>query len=210
MGKMGRVLDSLPELKKDPELGLAAIAKVAETLGMRAIPQLDREVRLPAEAYYKSRLLQCLILKALTSVMPRSKAFEYFEKFTNARNASFSPKKMKTVREKLNLHEYVKKGTLKDGAAFIQGMTDDGRAVMKVTRCRPADVLCREFKDKAIVHAVICQPDFGMAKLMNPAFVLTREKSLVLGMPYCGHVWHDKRIHKTIKHPARKFWEELN
>lgn len=210
MEKMGRMLGGMRELKKDPELGLAAIAKLAETLGMRAIPQLGREVRMPAEAYYRSRTLQCLVLKALMSVMPRKRAFKYFEAFLNARHAALRPKKMKNVREKLTLHEAVKAGPLENGAAFVQAMTDDGRAVMKVTRCRPADILCREFKDKAIVHAVVCQPDFGMAKILNPAFVLTREKSLVLGMPYCGHVWHDKRVHKTFKHPARKFWEELN
>lgn len=207
--KIGRLLSFLPELKKDPELGAAAIGKVAELMGMRPIPALGREVRLPCEACYRTRLLQCLMLKALCSVMPRRGAFVYFEMFLSARNAAFGLKKMRSVREKLNLHEQVMKGPLTDGAAFVQAMTEDGRAVMKLTRCRPADVLCREFKDREIIRAVTCQPDFGLAKIMNPSFVLTREKSLVLGMPYCGHVWHDRRLHKVIKHPSREFWESM-
>lgn len=207
---MGKLLSSMPYLRQDPELGLAAIAWLAEALGMRRIPKLDKEIRLLCENYYKARVLQCLTLKALTAVMPRQKALAYFEGFLAERYKSFKLSKLKQVREKLGLHEEVKRGALKDGAVFLQGMTDDGRAVMKITRCRPAEVLLREIKDPQIVHAVICQPDFLWAKLNNPAFELTRQKSLALGMPYCGHVWHDKRVHKVIKHPSRKFWEALN
>lgn len=208
--KIAKILSALPTLKKDPELGIAAISKVAELTGLRAIPALNKEVRIKCEDYYKCRVLQCLMLKALTAVMPRRAAIEYFGKFTIKRSAAFKFPKLKNVIEKLDLHNSVKKDVLKDGATFIQAVTDDGRAVMKINRCRPAQVLLKEVKDPQIVHAVICQPDFAWAKLSNPAFELTREKSLVLGMPYCGHVWHDKRVHKTIKHPARKFWQELN
>ena len=208
-GKIAKILSQLPNLKKDPELGIAAICRVADAHGLRVIPPVNREMRLNCECYYKSRVLQCLMLKALMSVMPRPKALKYFEVFLNERYKAFKLRKMKSVKQMLDLHEQVKRGPLKDGAVFVQAVTDDGRAVMKITRCRPAQVLLREVKDPQIVHAVICQPDFGWARRHNPAFELTREKSLALGMPYCGHVWHDKRVHKNIKHPPRKFWEEL-
>ncbi len=208
--KIQKILSSLPRLRKDGELGAAAVSKVAETLGLSAIPGLNTEISLLCETYYKARVLQCLMLKALMAVMPRKKALEYFGAFLEQRYKSVKFPKLKNVREKLDLHESVKRGPLKDGAAFLQGVTDDGRAVMKITRCRPAQVLLKLVKDPQIVHAVICQPDFMMAQKSNPDFVLTREKSLVLGMPYCGHVWHDRRVHRSIKHPARKFWQELS
>lgn len=205
-----KILSSLPNLRKDQELGIAAISVVAEALGMAKIPKLDKEIRLLCEAYYKTRILQCMMLKALMAVMPRKAALRYFEGFQEARSKTFKFPKLKNVLEKLDLHRQVKGGPLKDGAVFLQAVTDDDRAIMKITRCRPAQVLLKAVKDPQIVHAVICQPDFSWAKMANPAFELTREKSLVLGMSYCGHVWHDKRVHKDIKHPPRKFWEALN
>ncbi|HAH32742.1 MAG TPA: hypothetical protein DCL44_10560 [Elusimicrobia bacterium] len=208
--KLTRILSALPTLKKDPELGIAAISKLTELLSLHIIPAQNKKIRIKCEDYYKCCVLQCLILKALISVMPRKKAIEYFGKFITKHNSTFKLMKLKYVVEKLNLHVSVKKGPLKNGAVFLQAVTGDGRAVMKITRCRPAEVVLKEVKDPQIVHAVICQPDFAMTKLSNPAFELTREKSLVLGMPYCGHVWHDRRLHKAIKHPSHKFWQELN
>lgn len=208
--KIEKILASLPCLKNDRELGFAAVAKVAETLGLASVPGLNTEISLLCETYYKARVLQCLMLKALMTVMPRKKALEYFEGFLEQRYKLIKFPKLKNVREKLDLHKQVKSGPLKDGAVFLQGVTDDERAVMKITRCRPAQVLLGLVKDPQIVHAVICRPDFMWAQKSNPAFVLTREKSLVLGMPYCGHVWHDRRVHSVIKHPSRKFWRELS
>jgi len=207
--KIAKIVNSLPHLKKDVELGEAAVSKVAEILGFRSIPDLNKEITMKCEDYYKSRMLQCLMLKALTSVMPRAKAIEYFGGFADKRSSTYKFAKYSKVMQHLNLHEQIKKGPLKNGAVFVQAVTDDGRAVMKITRCRPAQVLLSAVKDAGIVHAVICQPDIAAAKLNNPHFVLTREKSLVLGMPYCGHVWHDKREHKNIVHPPRKFWQEI-
>ena len=203
------VLSALPNLKKDPELGTAAVSKVAELLGLSAIPALNKEIVLRCEDYYKCNMLRCFMLKALTAVMPRKEALKYYGKYADKRNSLYKFPKLKKVEEKLDLHNAAKKGSLKDGVCFVQAVTDDNRAVMKITRCRPAEVLLKAFKDPQLVHAVICQPDFAMAKLSNPAFELTREKSLVLGMPYCGHVWHDRRVHQKIAHPSRKFWQEL-
>lgn len=208
--KITKILSALPNLKKDPVLGTAAVSKVAELLGLSAIPALNKDITLRCEDYYKCNMLRCFMLKALASVMPRKKALEYYGGYAEKRNSLYKFPKLKKVEEKLDLHNAAKKGSLKDGVCFVQAVTDDGRAVMKITRCRPAEVLLKAFKDPQLVHAVICQPDFAMAKLSNPAFELTRERSLVLGMPYCGHVWHDRRVHKKIAHPGRKFWKELN
>lgn len=208
--KITKILSALPNLKKDPELGTAAVSKVAELLGLSAIPALNKDIVMRCEVYYKCNMLRCFMLKALTTVMPRKEALKYYGEYADERSSLYKFPKLKKVEEKLDLHNAVKKGSLKDGISFVQAVTDDGRAVMKITRCRPAEVLLKAFKDPQLVHAVICQPDFAMAKLSNPAFELTREKSLVLGMPYCGHVWHDRRIHKKIAHPGRKFWKELN
>ncbi len=208
--KINKILSALPNLMKDRGLGEASVSKVAELIGLRAIPPLDKEIIMRCEDYYKCNILRCLILKALSSVLSRKEALKYYAEYAAKRNSLYKFPKLKKVVEKLNLHKTVKNGALKDGASFIQAITDDGRAVMKITRCRPAEVLLKAVKDPQIVHAVICQPDFAMAKLSNPAFELTREKSLVLGMPYCGHVWHDRRVHKEIAHPSRNFWKTLN
>jgi hypothetical protein len=208
--KIAKILSALPNLKKDPELGTAAVSKVAELLGLSVIPALNKDIVMRCEVYYKCNMLRCFMLKALAGVMSRKEALEYYGKYAAKRNSLYKFQKLKKVEEKLDLHNAAKKGSLKDGVSFVQAVTDDGRAVMKITRCRPAEVLLKAFKDPQLVHAVICQPDFAMAKLSNPAFELTREKSLVLGMPYCGHVWHDRRVHKKIAHPPRKFWQELN
>lgn len=208
--KIAKLLSALPNLKRDPGLGTAAVSKVAEVIGLRAIPALNKEVVMRCEDYHKCAVLRCLMLKALCSVLPRKEALKYYGKYSDKRHSLYNYPKLKKVEEKLDLHNAVKKGSLKDGACFVQAVTDDGRAVMKITRCRPAEVLLKLVKDPQLVHAAICQHDFALAKLSNPAFELTREKSLALGMPYCGHVWHDRRVHKKIAHPSRKFWKELN
>ncbi|MDD2806425.1 MAG: hypothetical protein PHV33_12800 [Elusimicrobiales bacterium] len=205
-----KLLVKAKNLGKDREVGIAAISKLVEVLGLKKIPALNKAVSLKCNDYYRVYLLQCYVIKALASVMPKKAALAYFRKFTEYRYGLWKLPRYENVVQKLDLSEAVKKGPLKDGVVFVDGVTEDGRAALKITKCRPCNILMKEVNDGHIVYEVICHQDYQLTNLCNPNFVLTREKSIALGMPYCGHMWHDKRAHKGIKHPSRKFWQELN
>ena len=84
---------------------------------------------------------------------------------------------------------------------------DDGKLILKVSRCAWADVM-QEFESDTS-FSFICSTDFKNASMLHPNFVLTRTKTLMQGDAFCDFCYHDKRISENIEHPSEIEFEKI-
>ncbi|MFX1302296.1 MAG: L-2-amino-thiazoline-4-carboxylic acid hydrolase [Promethearchaeota archaeon] len=56
---------------------------------------------------------------------------------------------------------------------------------------------------------MLCYSDFQGAQNLNPNFVLTRTKTLMMGDDYCDFYYRDTRKDKDLSHPRESEFEEL-
>lgn len=85
---------------------------------------------------------------------------------------------------------------------------NDKKLLYKVKKCRWAEVM-KDF-DLELSYAIMCYTDFENAKNLNPNFILTRSKTIMMGDDYCDFCYHDTRHEKEIMHPSEKEFLELN
>jgi len=89
----------------------------------------------------------------------------------------------------------------------IIGPLDEERLLYKVKKCKWAEEL-KDF-DRELCYAMLCYSDFEGAKNLNPNFILTRTKTILMGDDYCDFCYHDTRKAKEITHPSKKEFQEL-
>ncbi|MFX1250783.1 MAG: L-2-amino-thiazoline-4-carboxylic acid hydrolase [Promethearchaeota archaeon] len=143
---------------------------------------------------------------ALTSIMSREKAIQYFQKFTD----DFTRR---------NLHERAKdlESELKSKSKFfntyhghecVMKFIEKGRLAEKITKCMYHEVM-KKANDPDFSYALCCHGDFEETKQINEHFVLTRKKTLIQNHEMCDFCIHDTRLVKEITHPSAEFWENL-
>jgi len=195
-------------MAQDRELGMAVMLKTLELLKVVKLPPLDSAFDISAYLYYKGWLfIEAYVIQALEAASGRDAALDYYGAYVDWRIKNYKVEPYERVSQHLFAHD-IKDGPLAHGIDCVEAELDDGRAAMKVTRCLPCEVL-RELNDPQAAFAIMCRGDFAITQKRNPAFRLTREKALTLGMSYCGHIWHDTRFCNDLSHPGRRFWEEL-
>ncbi len=76
------------------------------------------------------------------------------------------------------------------------------KLLYKVNNCRWAEVM--KGLDLELSYTLTCYTDFENAKNLNPNFVLTRSKTLMMGDDYCDFCYHDTRYVKDVVHPSEE------
>jgi len=150
-----------------------------------------------------------LVAVTLEDIMPREAALEFYKYYIDSEYEvkTTRPSPLTMLEEILTLYERESDYTHN----FIPFKAKDGVMGMKITRCMKEEALSSFEKeyDREFAYIVECYSDFHRTKRMNENFVLTRDKSLVMGNPYCDLCWHDKRFVENVKHPDKEFWEEI-
>jgi hypothetical protein len=82
------------------------------------------------------------------------------------------------------------------------------KLLYKVNKCRWAEVM--KGLDLELSYTLTCFTDFENAKNLNPNFILTRTKTLMMGDDYCDFCYHDTSKEKAIAHPSEKEFTDLN
>ncbi|MFX0060909.1 MAG: L-2-amino-thiazoline-4-carboxylic acid hydrolase [Candidatus Hermodarchaeota archaeon] len=168
---------------------------------------LDEKIEVFVSDALKGGLMfRYLMAIALTSIMSREKAIQYFQKFID----DFTRR---------NLHERVEDlgSELKSRSKFfntyhghecVTKFIEKGRLVRKITKCMYHEVM-KEVNDPDFSYALCCHGDFEETKQINEHFVLTRKKTLIQNHEMCDFCIHDTRIIEQITHPSPEFWENL-
>ena len=148
-----------------------------------------------------------IFMSSLLKVMSRKEAIEYIKKLAD--EISHSRKDPSNYVESfdalLDLFQgYLGRWQMQECIAEI---LEGGRMLYKVKRCEWAETL-KDF-DLDFCYAMNCYQDFENAKNLNPNFILTRTKTILMGDDYCDFCYHDTRKDKDLTHPSEKDFQKL-
>jgi hypothetical protein len=146
-------------------------------------------------------------MSSLLKIMPREETIEYIKKLSDEVSLSrrdpnnyVDSFKESTDRFKNNLARWQMQ-------ECIIGPLDEEKLLYKVNKCEWAEAL-KNF-DSEFCYVMLCYSDFEGAKNLNPNFILTRTKTLMMGDEYCDFCYHDMRKDKDLAHPSEIEFQKL-
>lgn len=145
---------------------------------------------------------------SLIEILPRDRAIEYYKGIISQR-----------IRDQRDINKFIESldQFYEQSTQFYetyQGHNgtsfriNEGKMGIKYVKCRWHEIM-KELIDPDFCYAVACYGDFEAVKNENPAFVLTRTRTLMQGDDYCDFCLHDTRIVKEVEHPAEEFWNSI-
>lgn len=165
--------------------------------------------KLPQRNVLRSVLVPaCCNLQILMEIIGREEAIKLYKKFMTqyTKTRQGSGNEFESVED-------VMKSRLKADAkpsewVMRHAIIDDGKYAYMNENCLWVDALVDLF-DSEIKYYVCCYGDFQGAKSWNKHFILTMENAIAQGDPYCSRLVHDTRVDWNLKHPNRKFWDDM-
>ncbi|MHA2211135.1 MAG: L-2-amino-thiazoline-4-carboxylic acid hydrolase [Candidatus Thorarchaeota archaeon] len=91
---------------------------------------------------------------------------------------------------------------------IVFGMIADGKYAYRNDNCLWVDAL-EDLEDSELKYYVCCYGDYENAKRYHDGVILTMEHTIAGGDPYCSRVLHDTRVDWDLRHPPKKFWDDL-
>lgn len=147
------------------------------------------------------------IMRALLKVMPREQAIEYIKKLSDEVSLSRRNPDNYVNSFEESIDRFKKNLGRWRMQTCVSGPLDEERLLYKVKKCEWAEAL-KAF-DSELCYAMICYSDFQGAQNLNPNFILTRKKTLMMGDDYCDFCYHDTRKDKDLSHPSESEFEAL-
>ncbi|MHA1906027.1 MAG: hypothetical protein ACW98Y_01930 [Candidatus Thorarchaeota archaeon] len=84
----------------------------------------------------------------------------------------------------------------------------DGKLYLRKDNCLWNDAIS-DLDDSEVKYYVCCYGDFDAPRRANRNFVLTMERTIIEGHPFCDSVFHDTRINKDLSHPSDAFFARM-
>ncbi|MBE0527038.1 MAG: L-2-amino-thiazoline-4-carboxylic acid hydrolase, partial [Candidatus Thorarchaeota archaeon] len=91
---------------------------------------------------------------------------------------------------------------------LIRGMIADGKYAYRNDNCFWVESL-EDLPDSEIKYYVCCYGDYEGARDYHENIVLTMEHTIAQGDPYCSRVMHDTCVDFDLRHPPKKFWDNM-
>ena len=147
-------------------------------------------------------------MRSLLKIMPREKAIGYVKELAD--EISHSRNDLSNYVESFEALLNRFQGNLErwQMQECVAEIYDDKRMLYKVKKCEWGETL-RQF-DLDLCYAMNCYQDFENTKNLNPNFLLTRTKTILMGDDYCDFCYHDTRKDKDLNHPSEKEFQELD
>ena len=90
----------------------------------------------------------------------------------------------------------------------VRGMIADGKFAYRNDNCLWVESL-EELPDSEIKYYICCYGDYEGARGLHENIVFTMEHTIAQGDPYCSRVMHDTRVDYALRHPPKKFWDNM-
>lgn len=170
------------------------------------IPLSGEKVEVKVNDFLRSMLFfNYYLATSLIEILPRGRAIEYYKGIISQR-----------IRDQRDIDKFIESLDKFDeqstqffetyqGHNGVVFRINAGKMGIKYVKCRWHEIM-KELNDLDFCYAVACHGDFEAVKNENPAFVLTRTRTLMQGDDYCDFCLHDTRIVKEVEHPAEEFW----
>jgi len=91
---------------------------------------------------------------------------------------------------------------------IVRGMIADGKFAFRNDNCLWVESL-DDLPDSELKYYICCYGDYEGAKDRHESIILTMEHTIAQGDPYCSRVMHDTRVDYDLRHPPKKFWDEM-
>lgn len=85
----------------------------------------------------------------------------------------------------------------------------DGKLYLRKDNCLWNDAI-QDLEDSELKYYICCYGDFNAPRQANSNFVLTMERTIIEGYPFCDSVFHDLRINNNLAHPSEEFFFNMN
>lgn len=189
---------------------LIQVSKISLNLQKYYVSRRTKKMQITILDRVSGRIIPKYIMAVvLKEIMPREEALQFYKGYLEYLYIDGEKREpiMEMIEQMLELYESEYKETFNFTALKI----DQGKVGIKIEKCMTHQALKHLFNgfDKEFGYLVACYPDFLTINRMNESFVLTREKSLIMGNYYCDFCWHDKRLVEKVEHPEKEFWEQI-
>lgn len=153
-------------------------------------------------------------LVSLTELLGRGEGIEFFKESVDTYNEIINARYQKDIHENLETMREESTEWMKTnpyGRIRLFSEVKDGRLVCLCRNCEKFTGLQNTelVSDKELFYYVLCYMHIPLAKVWNPDFVLTLEKSLALGDLYCAYVYFDTQVAKEIEQPSGEYLDEI-
>ncbi|MHA1504195.1 MAG: L-2-amino-thiazoline-4-carboxylic acid hydrolase, partial [Candidatus Heimdallarchaeota archaeon] len=92
---------------------------------------------------------------------------------------------------------------------IVCGLLNEGKYFYRNNNCMWIDALV-DYPDSEMKYLICCYGDYESArKFYHESIILTMEHTIAQGDKYCSRVLHDTRIDYDLRHPEKKFWDNL-
>jgi hypothetical protein len=99
-------------------------------------------------------------------------------------------------------------GAMKSPYIRIHSEVMNGKLYLRKDNCLWNDAI-NDLGDSELKYYICCYQDFESARLANRHFILTMERTIIKGHPFCDSVFHDTRIEDDLTHPPNEFFASM-
>ena len=163
---------------------------------------IDEDIEIDAKDLVRAFThFEYFFMISLLKIMSREEAIEYIKKLSDEIAHSRKDPNNYVESFKESLDRYKNNLARWQMQESIAGPLVGNRLLYKVKKCEWAETL-KDF-DLELCYAINCYQDFEGTKNLNPNFILTRTKTILMGEDYCDFCYHD------LSHPSPNEFEDL-
>ncbi|MFW9927048.1 MAG: L-2-amino-thiazoline-4-carboxylic acid hydrolase [Candidatus Thorarchaeota archaeon] len=207
------LLSDFENLREFPKLGASNLNYFLQVLDPSMDVDLIRDtIEVPQRNQIRAVLLpkyQNLLI--LTETIARDEAIEIYKTYHDElMRAGRSSQKDRYQTLKEYAERWIKSNPNENrGLVRIISEPFKGKVYLRKDTCLWNEAI-QDLEDNELKYYVCCYQDFESARLANRSFVLTMERTIVEGHPFCDSVFHDTRIDDELIHPSEEFFSSMN
>ncbi|HUT79798.1 MAG TPA: hypothetical protein VMZ29_01240 [Candidatus Bathyarchaeia archaeon] len=213
-GKLSEILQQYKHLTDQSNIMRLLLSNFISTLGVTEEQYWEnKEQEFPDWNFFHSiRDIHLMDIKSLIDVFGKEEGIDLYKKIADEYVIKYNPnqKNWYIDLEEMRFHhmKFIENNSL--GRVRLMSNVEDGRYVEICLTCdKMKNYLDASQEDRELLDVTGCYCHEGLVRLWNENFILTLNKTIAKGDPYCTYVYHDTRVVDTIKVPSQKFFDEV-
>jgi len=95
------------------------------------------------------------------------------------------------------------------GRVRIFGEVENGQFIIRAENCEKIESIKDLNIDPDYLDVIVCYCHILLTKFWNENFVLTQDRTIAKGNPYCEYAFHDTTIVDEVRHPPKEFFDNM-
>jgi hypothetical protein len=207
---LNSLVSELSNVAAHPSLIKFAMNYYLQILGLSDEKAWDEEIQVVNRNYHQAFLHpRYYNLLSLVDAMGREEAIRLWKRFfTHYIIDNRTPRDTPFVDLETLLKERIASDEAPSDWVVVRGMIADGKYAYRNDNCLWVDSL-DDLPDSELKYYICCYGDYEGARNYHDSIVLTMEHTIAQGDPYCSRVLHDTRVDYDLRHPPKKFWDDM-